>query len=130
MASKIKAIQALCPRILLGTSARIERFLELITQRTTLSTGVVKNVQETEIETLIGLLRQGQSVHTGTAIYTPNLRLNGKFDVSVRADPRLIHALNAPMAFRGKVNNPENIGKTSAELFAQWNALHPDDPVV
>lgn len=42
MASKIKAIQAFCPRIELGKPASPERFMELITQRTTLSPGVVK----------------------------------------------------------------------------------------
>jgi len=47
------------------------RFMDLITQRTTLSAGVVKNVQESEVETLIGLLKEGRSVHTGVAISAP-----------------------------------------------------------
>ena len=37
--------------------------------RITLSPGVVKNVQESEIETLTGLLLEGRPVHTGVAIY-------------------------------------------------------------
>ncbi len=33
--------------------------MELVTQRTTLSTSIIKNIQESEIETLIGLLLPG-----------------------------------------------------------------------
>lgn len=129
MASKIKAIQAYCPRIELGKAASPERFMELITQRTTLSPGVVKNVQESEIETLIGLLLDGQPVHTGTAIYTPSIDLNGDFEIKVKVDARILKALNAEGAFRGTLLNAENIGKSSDDLVALWNAEHPTDPV-
>ena len=59
MAKKIQAVAAYGPRIDLIEAADVERFMSLITQRTTLSAGVVKNVQESEVETLIGLLREG-----------------------------------------------------------------------
>jgi hypothetical protein len=38
--------------------------------------------------------------------------------------------INAPGAFKGEIQNRENIGKTTAELVALWNADHPNDPVV
>ena len=50
MATKIEAINAFRPRIILGKAASEERYMELITQRTTLSPGVVRNVQESELE--------------------------------------------------------------------------------
>ena len=50
------------------------RCMEPVTQRTTLYTGTVENVQENEIETLTGLLLDGRPVHTGAAIY-PDVRL-------------------------------------------------------
>jgi hypothetical protein len=130
MATKIEAINAYRPRLSLGKAATEERFMELITQRTTLSTGVVKNVQESEVETLIGLLLDGVPVHTGTAIYTPSIDLEGNFDVKVRLDARILRDLNGKGAFRGSVINAENIGKTSEELIAKWNEEHPDKPVV
>ncbi|MFH1635178.1 MAG: hypothetical protein ABIG63_14390 [Chloroflexota bacterium] len=130
MATKMHAITAYRPRIDLGDAANEERFLELITQRTTLSPGVVKNVQESEVETLIGLLLDGRPVHTGIAIYTPNLDLDGDFEIKVRVDKRILRALNTEGAFRGKIINAENIGKTADDLAAQWNEAHPDDPVV
>ena len=59
--------------------------------RTTLSTGAVKNVQESEVETLTGLL------------------LDGEYKVNVRADKRITRAVNQQGAFRGHIVNAENI---------------------
>ena len=129
MASKIKAINAYRPRISLGDAATEDRYMELITQRTTLSAGVVKNVQESEVETLIGLLLDGRPVHTGIAIYTPSIDLDGDLEVKVKVDKRVLRALNAAGAFRGHLINAENIGKTSDDLVAMWNEAHPEDPV-
>ena len=129
MASRIKAIQAYLPRIAFGKFASPKRFMELITQRTTLSPGVVKNVQESEVETLTGLLVEGQIVHTGTAIYRPVIDLDGKISVSAKVDGRLLRALNSPSAFQGEIENAERIGQSSDELVQQWNLNHPEDPV-
>ncbi len=129
MAKKIQAIATYGPRIDLIEAADIARFMELITQRTTLSSGVVKNVQESEVETLIGLLREGRPVHTGVAIFTPSINLDGSFDVNVRVDKRILSAINSADGFAGKITNNENIGKTSAELEGMWNEAHPEDPI-
>jgi hypothetical protein len=129
MAKLIQAFSAYGPRIDLIEAADIERFMGLITQRTTLSSGVVKNVQESEVETLIGLLKEGRPVHTGIAIFTPTIDLEGNIDVSVRVDKRIISALNANGAFSGKLINAENVGKTSQEIAALWNKDHPEDPI-
>ena len=103
--------------------------MELVTQRTTLSAGVVKNVQESEVETLIGLLLDGRPVRTGTAIYTLSIGLDGVYKVNVRADKRIDRAVNQEGAFRGHIINAENIGKTSDDLVERWNEEHPDDPI-
>ncbi len=129
MAKAIQAVTAYRPRIDLEEAATEERFMELITQRTTLSSGVVKNVQESEVETLIGLLLDGRPVHTGIAIYTPSMDLDGSIEVKVRVDKRVLRALNAEGAFRGRIINKENIGKSRQDLVALWNAEHPDDPI-
>ena len=110
MAPLIKAISKYRPRIILGKPATAKRFLEIITQRTTLSNGVVKNVQESEVEALTGLLREGRSVYTGTAIFTPTVDLEGNIEVSVRVDKRILAALNSPNAFGGEITNSANIG--------------------
>src|SRR5215208_8225651 len=104
MAKLIQAIATYGPRLQLMEAVSPKRFMELITQRTTLSTGVVKNVQESEVETLIGLLKEGRSVHTGIAIFRPTIDAQGNLSVSVRVDKRITAALNVPGAFAGKVN--------------------------
>ena len=129
MAQKIQAITAYRPRLDCSNVAGEKRFMELITGRSTLSAGVVRNVQEAEVEILIGLLLEGRPVHTGIAIYTPSIQLDGDFEVRVKVDKRLVSALNSEGAFRGQINYAENIGKSSAELVALWNEAHPDDPV-
>ena len=76
-----------------------------------------------------GLLLEGRPVHTGVAIYTPSIGLDGSFEINVKVDPRLLNGLNTKDAFSGTIVNAENIGKSSAELVAMWNAAHPDNLV-
>ena len=130
MAKLIQAYAIYGPRVDLMEAADPQRFMELITQRTTLSAGVVKNVQESEVETLIGLLKEGRSVRTGIATFRPTIDAQGNLSISVRVDKRIIAALNAPGGFTGKVNNSANIGKTSAEIVGLWNENHPEDLIV
>jgi hypothetical protein len=129
MAKLIKAFAIYGPKIDLMEAADPQRFMELITNRTTLSPGVVKNVQESEVETLIGLLKEGRSVHTGIAIFRPTIDAQGNLSVSVRVDKRILAALNVPGAFTGKVTNNANIGLSTQEMVQLWNEEHPEDPI-
>jgi len=99
MAKLIQAFSTYCPRIRLVAAATPQHFMDVITQRTTLSPGVVKNVQESEVETLTGFLKEGRPIHTGVAIFTPSIDRHGNFSVNVRVDKRIVAALNAPGAF-------------------------------
>ena len=130
MALLIQAIAAYGPKIDLMEAADANRFMELITQRTTLSAGVVKNVQESEVETLISLLKEGRPVHTGIAVFTPYIDTQGNITVSVRVDKRITAALNVPGAFAGNVKNSENIGMSSQEFAAKWNADYPNNLII
>ena len=132
MAQLIQAFAVYGPKIDLMEAADPQRFMELITQRTTLSAGVVKNVQESEVETLIGLLKEGRSVHTGVAIFRPSIDAQGNLSVNVRVDKRITAALNVPGArlkSASKVSNSVNIGKTTDEIVYLWNEEHPEDMI-
>jgi hypothetical protein len=129
MATLLQAVATYGPRIDQMAAVKPQRFMELITQRTTLSAGVVKNVQESEIETLIALLTEGRPIHTGIAIFTPSIDLEGNLNINVRVDKRMVTALNAPGAFTGKIKNSENLGKTSQELAEHWNRKHLDNQI-
>ena len=129
MAKTIQAVAKYGPHIDLMDAADTDRFMTLITQRTPLSAGVVKNVQESEVETLIGLLLEGRPVHTGIAIFTPSIDLEGNVDISVRVDKRILAAVNAKGAFTGKILRSENIGRTTRELKVLWNLDPPQDTI-
>jgi hypothetical protein len=129
MARLLQAVAAYGPRIDLMEAAQAQRFMELITRRTTLSAGVVKNVQESEMETLIDLLKEGRPAHTGVAIFTPSIDLEGNLNINVRVDKCMVAALSAPGVFTGKIKNGENLGKTSQELAKLWNEKHLDNQI-
>jgi hypothetical protein len=129
VAKLLHAIVAYGPKIDLMEAAEPQLFMEMLTRRTTLSAGVVRNVQESEVEALIDLLQEGRPVHTGIAIFTPSVDLEGNLNINVRVDKRMLAALNAPRAFKGRIRNKENIGKTSQALAERWNEEHPHDPV-
>jgi hypothetical protein len=129
MTSRIRAIQAYCPRLMLKETMSTKGFMTMITQRSTLSSGVVKNVHDSEIEALMTLLLEGTPVHTEAAIYTPSIDLDGRIEVKVRLNPQLSKILSAAGQYHGKIINAESIGKSADELVALWNAEHPNDPV-
>jgi hypothetical protein len=129
MAKLIQAISTYGPRVRLGDAIDSQRFTELIIRRTTLASGLVKGVQESQVEALIDLLGEGRPVHTGIAIFTPTVDLQGNIGVSVRLNKRILRALNSPNGFTGKITNKANTGKSSREIVDLWNKEHPDDPV-
>jgi hypothetical protein len=127
MAKLIQAYATYGPRIDLLKAADPDEFMEMIIDGNTLSPGVVKNMQESEVKTLTQMLKRGQPVHTGVAIFTPTVDSQGKLGVTVRVDKRILARLNMPGAFKGVFTNPENIGKSTEELVQMWNEAHPDD---
>jgi hypothetical protein len=129
MAQYIQAIATYAPRIDLLEAADSTLFMEKITRRTTLSAGVVRNVQESEVETLIELLTEARPVHSGVAIFTPSIDVQGCIKVSVRVDKRILSALNSPDAFADRIKNSANIGLTREQYIALWNENHPEDPI-
>jgi hypothetical protein len=130
MAKLIQAFATYGPRIDLKKAADSQAYMEKITNRTTLSSGVVKNVQECEVETLIDLLSDARPVHSGVAIFTPIIDAQGYVKVSVRVDKRILSALNASEAFSGMIKNSANIGLTREQYIAMWNHEHPEDPIL
>ncbi len=60
---------------------------------------------------------RGESVYLpGLGTYAPGIELDGTINIGYRADMKLKTRLNAPNAYKGEIQQRENIGKTSAEL--------------
>ena len=130
MAKQIQAINAYRPQIVLGQRIGMEDLVEFIARSTGLNESSIRQVLlELRDATLFFNVR-GQAVQLeGLGTYTPSIGVDGTIGVGHRADIYLKNRLNAPGAFKGEIQNRENIGKTTAELVALWNADHPNDPV-
>lgn len=130
MASRIKAINAYRPYIVRGRRAEMDELVDLIASRTGLNEGEIRQVLLELRDSVTFFNRQGRGVKLeGLGTYTPTINLDGTFGIGHRADMNIKNRLNAPGEFRGEIENRENIGKSSDELVAMWNAEHPDDPV-
>ena len=130
MAKQIQAVSAYRPRIVLGKRAETNDLVDFIARSTGLNEGTIRQVLTELRDATVFFSLRGQSVQLeGLGTYTPTIELDGTINVGHRADGYIKSHLNAPGAFQGEILQRENIGKTSADLAALWNADHPDDPV-
>ena len=130
MASKIKAIGALRPRIEQGNTAQKTELLRSASRATGLVAGTLDlSIMELR-DQIIEYCRAGRAVKIdGLGTWTPNLQLDGSLDIQYRADNALVNGLNLPGVFTGKIVNRDNIGKSADELVALWNEAYPEDQV-
>jgi hypothetical protein len=131
MASKIKAINAYRPRVVLGKRAEIDDLVSFIARSTGLNESGVRQMLLELRDAVVFFGLRGQPVKLeGLGTYTPKIDLDGTMGVGHRADVGIKNSFNASGAFQGEIENRENVGKTSDDLAAMWNEAHPDDPVV
>jgi hypothetical protein len=130
MASKIKAIGAYRPRIELGNTVQKPELIRVFARATNMNEGSADAVIKELRDLIIQFNRAGRAVKIeGLGTFTPNIGMDGAFDLQYRADNALVNGLNDAGTFSGTIINRENIGKTSAELIEIWNAEHPADLV-
>ncbi len=130
MANRIKAINALRPRLKLGPTVQFRELTALLSSRTGLHSSEVLNVLLELRDAVAFYHHTGRGVKLdGLGTYLPNIGLDGTFNVEHRLDRELKARLNEPRTYVGTISNRRNIGKTAAELVALWNELHPEDPV-
>jgi len=131
MAPRIKAIGTYRPRIDQGKTAQKPELLRVASR----ATGLVEGTLDLSIRELrdqiIEFCRAGRAVKIdGLGTWTPNLKMDGSFDIQYRADNALVKGLNFPGVFSGDIINSENIGKSGDDLVALWNEANPEDQVV
>ena len=130
MATKIEAINAYRPKLVLNPTAKLYQLVDFIAMRTGTNKGVIQLVLAELNDAITFFNLQGTPVKLeGLGTYAPNIDIGGEFDISHRTDQEIIKALNSNGAYRGVIANRENIGKTSDELVAIWNTEHPTDLV-
>ncbi len=130
MAHRIQVISISRPRVEQGTTVQKAELIRSMAR----ATGLVEASLDctlTELrDKIIEFCRTGRSIKVaGLGTWSPNVGLDGRFDLQYRADTALVNGLNVPDTFTGTIRNRQNIGKTADELVAQWNAAHPEDEV-
>jgi hypothetical protein len=130
MAHRIKVISLYRPRIEQGNTVQKPELIRLVSR----STGLVEATLDYGIKELrdqiIEIARSGRAVKIeGLGTWSPNIGLDGSFDLQYRADTALINGLNVPGTFPGTIRNREHIGKTADELIVRWNTENPTDQV-
>lgn len=129
MASRIKAINALRPRIARGRTVQTPELVEYVARSSSLSEGQLMLALTELRDAVVFFNQQGRGVRLeGLGTYLPSLRLDGTLDVEHRLDWALRRALNVGKLLC-KILNRRHIGKTPDELVAVWDVEHPDDPV-
>ena len=79
---------------------------------------------------IIEIIRSGHAVKIeGLGTWSPNIGLDGTFDIQYRADTALTNGLNIPGIFSGTIRNRDHIGKSIDELVAAWNMENSNDQV-
>jgi nucleoid DNA-binding protein len=129
MAKKITAIRTYRPEFKHKSTLQMAQVVEYIARRTGLNTGeILLNVYELR-DTIVDAHRNGQAVKIeGLGTFTPTLRMDGSVDVLFRPDVQMLRELNSEELY-ATIINKNNIGKSTEELVAKWNAEHPQDPV-
>lgn len=130
MASRIKAINALRPKLERGRTVQISELVAYLKSRSGLTAGQLTFVLSLLEEAVAFYNRAGRGVKLpGLGTYLPNIQLDGRLDVEHRLDRGLKGRLNNDGPFTGKILNRGNRGKTAGDLMELWNQIHPDDPV-
>ena len=130
MTSVIRAIQAYCPRLVLGRTVRKRELVKLLAARTGFNSSEVVGLLEELRDAVLFFSQAGRGVHLdGLGTYLPHIKLDGTLKVSHRLDPFIKKYLNIPGEFTGEIVNRQNIGLTIEELVAKWNDEHPDEQI-
>jgi hypothetical protein len=131
MASRISALNHYRPQIEYGKTANWHEVADHIAERTGIRpSDIIRVLFEFQV-TIIYFLLRGRGVKLeGLGTYLPNINYQGVFDVAYRLDGQIKRELNMKKAFRGRIRNKKNIGKTAEEIYALWNSEHPEKPVM
>jgi hypothetical protein len=130
MASRISVINHYRPQIEYGDTADWREVAEFLESISTLNKADIIAVLTGLQDAVVHFNSRGRGVKfEGLGTYLPSINYRGELDAAHRLDRRLKRELNNG-SFSGRIRNKKNIGKSTAEVVAMWNAEHPDNPVV
>lgn len=129
MTTRIRAINALRPRVSVLPIVDPQTLEEYIAQRANLSAADVGHALRELHFAILWFCLIGHSVKLeGLGIYSPAIELDGTKTVNFRLDRELLRQMSIGH-FMGIIENAENIGKSPDDLVTLWNEVHPESPV-
>ena len=132
MAKKLSVFNQLRARIINQGTVNLEGMAARIAKNTTYNTEEIYSILRLFVQEVCRALQGGETVKIDRLVsISPNLKLGGQVNLSLRGDRSAIADLNNPTLWSaGKVSNHAHLTKSPEELIALWNQEHPDDPVV
>ncbi len=131
MAQKLVVVNQLRPRIISQEVVDLEKAAQRISKNTTYNVEEIYGMLRLYTKEMTAALQCGATVKIdGLVNISPNMKVGGEVDLSLRADRGAIAGLNNPQLWTAdKVTNHDNLTKDSETLVVLWNQNHPDDPV-
>jgi len=131
MTAKLVAVNKLRPRITVQETVDLEKAAQRISKNTTYNVEEIYGMLRLYTREMIAALQCGATVKIdGLVNISPNMKVGGEVDLSIRADRGAVAGLNNPQLWTAdKVSNHENITKDIDALVALWNEKNPTDPV-
>ncbi|MCA9936323.1 MAG: hypothetical protein H6662_00055 [Ardenticatenaceae bacterium] len=132
MAEKIVVVNQLRPKIQSQGVVDIEELARRIArQSTTFDEDEMFGIFRKAMREMLAALQNGETVKLdGVLTISVNMKVGGEVGLIVRGNRSAIASLQNPALWTAvKVSNHANLHKSSEELIAEWNAVHPEDPV-
>ena len=131
MAKKIVVINQTRPRIKSQGVVSLAEMAARVSPNTTYNKIEVHSILQLFVEGVIEALEAGETVKIdGLVMVSPNMKVGGRVNLSLRPDRAAIAGLNNPMLWTGaKVENFANLNKNTTQLLDDWDADNPGDLV-
>ncbi len=131
MSKKLPVLSQLRPKIISQDLVDLEKMSGRMSKNTTYNVQEIYSILRLYVDESNKALQAGETVKIdGLVSMTPNMKVGGEVDITLRRDRAAIAGLNNPTLWTAdKIANHANLSKSSDELIAMWNADHPDDLV-
>ena len=131
MAKRLTVLNQVRPKIINQNTVDNEAMSGRMSKNTTYHTEEIYSMLRMYVGEIIKALQAGETVKIdGLLLLTPNMKVGGEVDLSLRGDRGAVAALNNPTLWTAdKVSNHANLSKDTDALVALWNKDHPDDQV-
>jgi hypothetical protein len=131
MANKLLVLNQLRPKIISQGVVNLEELSDRVSRNTTYNKEEIYSVLRLFVDGVTEALQNGETVKINRLVnISPNMKVGGKVNMSLRVDRAALAALNNPVLWgAGKVTNYAHLNKSSAQLIEIWDQQHPDDVV-